>query len=157
MAEYALECIVCGKQLRNIMNDVENQPYDAASFMTYGHYGSTVFDPMDGTFLQINICDEDLKEAGKKNQVLMGQGRRPVLSPKRVLLGWEALSREDVYWDPDKNYYDEDDVVVIHDEEEFHELCDEKDRYGRPKIEWCHPLDETLKLLLHDIKDVSEE
>jgi len=156
MANYGLDCIVCGKRLPNVMDDVENQPYDATSFTTYGHYGSTVFDPMDGTFLEINICDEDLKEASKKSRVLMGQARRPVMTPKHVLLGWETLSREYVYWDAEKNYLDEEDRVVVHDEEDFHELCEEKDRFGRPKIEWSHPLDVTLNLLLHDI-DVSEE
>lgn len=156
MSEYGLKCIVCGKTLCNVDSDVENQPYDGTAFTSYGHYGSTVFDPMDGTFLEINICDEDLKKASKNSQVLMGQSQRPVLTPKRVLIGWENISRECVYWNTETNYYDEDDVIVIHDEEEFYELCEKKDKFERPKIEWSHSLNATLNLLLHDI-DVSEE
>lgn len=31
------------------------------AFRIYGHYGSTVFDPMDGSSLEIVICDECLE------------------------------------------------------------------------------------------------
>lgn len=155
MSEYGLKCVVCERTLRNVDSDAENQPYDGTTFTSHGHYGSTVFDPMDGTFIEINICDEDLAALGKKSQVLMGQSRRPVLTPKRALIGWETIRRESVYWDATKSYYDEDDVVIISDVEEFHELSEEKDRFGRPKIEWSHPLETTLELLLHDI-DASE-
>ena len=31
---------------------------DGLHFRTYGHYGSTIFDPMDGTYLDVAICDE---------------------------------------------------------------------------------------------------
>ncbi len=56
-----IPCFVCGKALESVFPDLY-QPYDATSFVSYGHYGSTVFDPMDGTYLRIIICDEHLKE-----------------------------------------------------------------------------------------------
>jgi hypothetical protein len=56
------KCIVCA-------DDVENwdiaYPEDSAAvhpiggtvFRTYGHYGSSVFDPMDASYLEIVVCD----------------------------------------------------------------------------------------------------
>ena len=31
-------------------------------FQTYGHYGTTVFDPMTGEYLEIVVCDECIKQ-----------------------------------------------------------------------------------------------
>lgn len=36
------------------------QPMGGLHFLTYGHYGSTVFDPMDGSKLNIAVCDDCL-------------------------------------------------------------------------------------------------
>jgi hypothetical protein len=54
-------CIVCKKELRDLSSDTGEDsvhPVDGLHFRTYGHYGSTVFDPMDGTYLDIVVCDE---------------------------------------------------------------------------------------------------
>lgn len=55
-------CLCCGKELKNIDGADEkniNQPDNALTFDTQGHYGSAVFDPMNPTVrLEINICDE---------------------------------------------------------------------------------------------------
>lgn len=60
----ALSCIVCSEALENVhIGDEENQPYKGTCFFTYGHYGSTAFDPMDGTMLELNICDDCLRVA----------------------------------------------------------------------------------------------
>lgn len=37
------------------------QPLDGLGFITLGHYGSTVFDPMDGSTWEIIVCDPCLK------------------------------------------------------------------------------------------------
>jgi len=64
-----IPCFVCEKELDNIMEDKRgNQPSNGLEFTTYGHYGSTFFDPMDGTRLAINICDKCLVE--KRNLIL---------------------------------------------------------------------------------------
>jgi hypothetical protein len=61
-----LPCIVCNKALEPAMEDADiNQPYGGLAFQSEGHYGSTVFDPMDDTYLEINICDECLLRASE--------------------------------------------------------------------------------------------
>jgi len=61
-----LPCIVCGKSLEAIFptdllgEDTTGgyvQPAGANTFRTSGTYGSTVFDPLDGSWLEINVCD----------------------------------------------------------------------------------------------------
>ena len=54
-----MHCIVCDKSLE--MFDTL-QPLDGLQFLTEGHYGSTFFDPMDGTRLIIAVCDSCLIE-----------------------------------------------------------------------------------------------
>lgn len=60
-------CIICDKELDNMhyksrLKDsyVYVHPMDGLHFQSYGHYGSSVFDPMDGSSLDIAICDECL-------------------------------------------------------------------------------------------------
>ena len=48
------------------------QPLEGLEFVTYGHYGSGVFDPMDGTTLHIVVCDSCLKSAIKNKIVKKG-------------------------------------------------------------------------------------
>ena len=60
-------CIVCGIEVDNWdeaypENSKVVHPIDGTVFRTYGHYGSTVFDPMDASFLEIVICCSCLKE-----------------------------------------------------------------------------------------------
>lgn len=65
-------CIICKKELQNIFdgtNYVEHQPDDALTFTADGHYGTTAFDPMDGTYLLINICDSCIISASKEDLV----------------------------------------------------------------------------------------
>lgn len=60
-----LNCIVCNKEVENwdVYPEEETQvhPIDGTVFRTYGHYGSTVFDPMDASYLEVVFCDECLK------------------------------------------------------------------------------------------------
>lgn len=56
-----LDCIVCGSRLESALGDDSiNQPAGGLSFQSSGHYGSTAFDPLDGTYLEINVCDKCL-------------------------------------------------------------------------------------------------
>ena len=77
MDEVTLPCIVCGYQPKHVFNEEteSNQPYEATCFMTQGHYGSTFFDPMDGSYLEINVCDECLTKAKAENKILRYAGR----------------------------------------------------------------------------------
>jgi hypothetical protein len=70
-----LPCIVCKKELEALDSGSPNHATDANSFQSMGQYGSTVFDPMDGTFLEVNICDACLVDAAKHNRVMHGHHR----------------------------------------------------------------------------------
>jgi len=70
-----LPCVVCGRVLQPVFADFATesgyvQPDDANTLSTTGTYGSTVFDPVDGTELHLNICDPCMVtaiEAGRTN------------------------------------------------------------------------------------------
>jgi hypothetical protein len=77
-----MNCIVCKKSLEDILaREGENQPNDGLAFHSYGHYGTTAFDPMDGTYLEVNICDSCIVQAGKDGAVLMGYPAAKVSGP----------------------------------------------------------------------------
>lgn len=76
-----IPCIVCNKELDNLEytmqsngTKVEVHPMNGLHFRTYGHYGSTIFDPMGtGEYLDVAICDicimknlENVRGTGKK-------------------------------------------------------------------------------------------
>lgn len=68
--DATIDCFCCGKQMDNWVYETRKpdgsktpvtvHPMGGLHFQTYGHYGSRVFDPMDGkdTRLDIAICDE---------------------------------------------------------------------------------------------------
>ena len=63
-----LPCIRCDAPLENALPEGldDNQPLDGCCFWTHGHYGCAVFDPLDGSKLEINICDPCLAMAIRK-------------------------------------------------------------------------------------------
>ena len=70
-----LDCFKCGKPLESAFppeHTDTNQPYAGTTFTSSGHYGSTAFDAMDGSFLELNICDDCLR--ANRSQVLLGRG-----------------------------------------------------------------------------------
>jgi hypothetical protein len=64
-----LFCIKCNKSLENFMGEDNHQPIGGLSLVGYGHYGCTVWDPMNGSFLEMAICDSCLSDAIKNNIV----------------------------------------------------------------------------------------
>jgi hypothetical protein len=61
-----INCIVCDEQVPGwpveYLDDYsETYPLGGTVFRAYGNYGSTIFDPMDGSFIEIVICDSCLK------------------------------------------------------------------------------------------------
>ena len=64
-------CIVCHAPLEHL-NEQCTQPRGGVDFFTYGHYGSTLFDPMDGSVLHISVCDPCLQEAARHGRVVIG-------------------------------------------------------------------------------------
>lgn len=82
-----LPCICCGKQLESAMGDhADNQPYAGTTFHSRGHYGSTVFDPMDGSFLEVNVCDECMKVHAAQNRIAFKKVSMPHKLPYKF---WE--------------------------------------------------------------------
>ena len=72
-----MKCIVCKRHLENFDNGEVNHPKGAVVFSARGNYGSTVFDPMDETYLEVNICDGCLRLAGIDGAVLLGTVQTP--------------------------------------------------------------------------------
>jgi len=78
-----IACIVCAKELNNLDYDmkdgkkVEVHPMDGLHFRTYGHYGSTIFDPMDGTYLDLAICDKCISSNVEK---IRGTGLKDIIT-----------------------------------------------------------------------------
>lgn len=93
-APRVLPCLICGSALEPITPG-DWQPC-ATIFRASGNYGSGVFDPDDGTFLAVNVCDGCLAKAGEDGRVeLLTYPRRPRPEPQREL--WTA----DEGWDED--------------------------------------------------------
>lgn len=84
MSKLALPCIVCEKPLKNIDEDVDNQPWGGTEFTSYGHYGSTIHDsiPWDENHsiqLVVNICDTCILRALDAD-VIQGRSKTVALS-----------------------------------------------------------------------------
>ena len=59
-----LDCFCCGKSLDEVFpEDVQDgfTPYAGTKFYTYGHYGSTFWDSLDGEMVFMVMCDECLR------------------------------------------------------------------------------------------------
>lgn len=74
----ALPCIRCGKQLQPAFRAHDddpdwlkaNQPYAGTTFRSHGQYGSTVFDEMGRTYLELNICDACMLQLAADGHIL---------------------------------------------------------------------------------------
>lgn len=86
VTRHTLPCFVCGENLQSAAPGVVNQPLDGLAFTTHGHYGSGVYDPMDGSWLELNICDVCVL-AGKE-RVLRGQSVQPRRTPAVMYTAW---------------------------------------------------------------------
>lgn len=76
--EDTLDCAICGIQVEwNGCPGMTNNPC-ATVFNAFGNYGSTMFDPMDGSYLEINICDECLKILKQQHLVLHGNSTKKI-------------------------------------------------------------------------------
>lgn len=104
MAEKALApCVVCGTELRNVEVTCENQPYQGTAFQSRGHYGSTAFDPMNGSMLEVNFCDECLREAGNNGRVLWRREAKALVGAPpwpQSIFGWVEDPGPYVEWNP---------------------------------------------------------
>lgn len=100
----SVPCIVCNKALPHAFDvDEHNQPYGGISCQASGQYGCTVFDPMDGSYLEFNVCDECLVEKADAGVILISRFLYDEVTDKMV-------AREPYrYWEGPKQYrYDID-------------------------------------------------
>lgn len=68
----ALPCIVCGKRLDGYFDGEQNHPGHGVACSTHGNYGSTIFDEIDGHYLEFNVCDDCLIKASERGHVALG-------------------------------------------------------------------------------------
>lgn len=116
-----LDCIVCGKVLESAMpDDVPyggNQPSGGTAFQTHGHYGSTVFDPMNGFYLEITVCDACLADArdARVNVVAYGRDgmnlREDPSGDTRIVTGYRLLKHDE---QPALEPWTDESDVMIH-------------------------------------------
>jgi|ERR1700729_615421 len=133
MSRDALSCIRCDKALENVFDEVENQPGDGLAFTSAGHYGSTEFDPMDGSYIELNVCDKCLIELRNEGRVLYGRKSKRVLF-EGTIVGFVKIYRELTPWRGDEEEGDlGDDAPLNVDREDLErpELL--------PEITWSHP------------------
>ena len=71
-----LTCIRCEKQLENILEGGPHQPVNGLAFSTPGHYGSTYFDPMNGSYLELSICDDCVRWAHERGLTHSYNGKK---------------------------------------------------------------------------------
>jgi hypothetical protein len=107
MSKFALPCIVCEKPLRNVNEDVDNQPYVGTEFISGGHYGSTIHDefpPPEGEsymMLVVNICDTCILRAidagviqSRADDLSIALSRHPISERERA---WVLAQNEKEY------------------------------------------------------------
>lgn len=102
-------CIVCAKEIKNRdqaypEGNTKIHPIGGTVFKTYGHYGSTVFDPMDATYMEIVICCECLKSRTQHTYISVDEECKQQLDVRRAEMDklLEQLKLVDS-WNKDEN------------------------------------------------------
>ena len=101
-------CIVCNTEVENwdiAYPEGESQvhPIDGTVFRTYGHYGSTVFDPMDASYLEVVVCDECLRSRMERTYSGVNEQYQKELDERRADMD-EIIDQLDLIdLDKDKN------------------------------------------------------
>jgi len=78
-------CIICGKELSHAFGrfhdepEITNQPNDGVACVSYGNYGSTVFDSFDGQRIEFAICDICLVERWERLRITHWHRQRPTM------------------------------------------------------------------------------
>lgn len=131
----ALPCIACGRTLRNAAPDVTNQPDGGLAFETLGHYGSTAFDPMDGTYIEVNVCDQCIARAREAGNVLHGRKSKPVLC-EGVVVGWTPAHRPPETWTGEEISSFASDPRVVGEDRLVVEIEEVGDTDLMPEVQW---------------------
>jgi hypothetical protein len=85
-------CLSCGIEMVNIARE-GFQPMGGLALNSVGHYGSTEFDPMDGTRIEVVVCDPCLIKAEKYIYPYVGNvGPQDAISSESVDNSWKQYS-----------------------------------------------------------------
>jgi hypothetical protein len=85
-------CLSCGIEMVNIARE-GFQPMGGLALNSMGHYGSTEFDPMDGTRIEVVVCDPCLIKAEKYIYPYVGNvGPQDAISSEAVDNSWKQYS-----------------------------------------------------------------
>lgn len=97
-------CIICEVAVENWVdaypdNSSVVHPLDGTVFRTYGNYGSTVFDPMDASYLEIVLCNSCLKDRLQYTYEGINEEYKKELEDKQKYI--ECLLESKTVIDPD--------------------------------------------------------
>lgn len=62
------------------------QPSGGVAFLSYGHYGSRTFDPMDGSFIELVICDSCILKLKERGLITSGTPAQKSRSKRKIWL-----------------------------------------------------------------------
>jgi hypothetical protein len=102
------------------------------AFHSEGHYGSTVWDPMDRKYIEINVCDECLRT--RSERVLQGREYKLVLC-QGAFVGITPARRPLMPWRPGAD--DDDGVRPLQIEPEDIHAVDKNGDPLFPEIRWA--------------------
>ena len=82
-------CMICAKEVENWdeaypEGNTKIHPIGGTVFRTYGHYGSTVFDPMNATYMEIVICCDCLKSRTEHTYISVDEEYKQQLDIRRA-------------------------------------------------------------------------
>lgn len=123
-------CIVCNKSYPD--------DYNTNWFYNHGGYGSTVYDPMDGSYLLIVVCDECLKARIGSDIVLQGRDTKPVRYNGLTVGKCKTPGRKLIPWNGDGSF-DATDVLNVSED-------DLRNAENLPEITWFAPPADILKM-----------
>lgn len=147
MPTEALPCIACGKSLINAFDDMTNQPENGVAFQSEGHYGSTVWDPMDRKYIEINVCDACLLK--HRDRVLQGREDK-IVTCRGAYVGTTRASRPLMPWNPDD---DGDGVGALDIDPEDIYAVDKDCEPLYPEIQWARNAGEIKRALIKEQAD----
>lgn len=97
-------CLKCNTELDDVQGGSPYiQPMGGLAFLTYGHYGSTIFDPMDGSWIEIAVCDECLlsymKQAAPHLIEVFSNGDEGILGNAHIERKFTAIEADEIFDD----------------------------------------------------------
>lgn len=92
-------CLICGKVLQRETDQWEAQPREGIMCSSQGNYGSAFFDPMDGTTLHFNICDQCVQDKAEEGVLFVARSWEPVMLQRMGMVGVHHVDVTYIPWD----------------------------------------------------------